>query len=217
MTATRIFILVIGLILSGTPNVGLSQDSNSAVDEIEKASFLLRREAAELFAVKLQNEITAFHRCEISSEWYSYTVDEKIARMELELRVHANLTAPTHGFNLSTVLDPNVKFKDIFCSDSTYTNYIRSKLSSIENKNTVDNDEFLVAARRRYSFPIFNNSYTKAILVSNVIRTRWSKPNWTGYWEDTDVIEIYAKKNGKWEYAGIVGESNSDGMTKVPE
>lgn len=213
-----ISLLMLMQIFTGMFSPVLSKDNNFGIEETEATRLRLHREATELFSVKMRAELNSFQRCNISSEWYSYVVDEVIAKTEFDFHIHASLSAPNHGASLPDILDPMKLNKSIFCDKSDVASNRRSIFREFRNNfNTRSAVALFLVELRSYSFPLFNDNYTKALLVSGHTRWRWSRPDLPGVWEDTDTVEIYTKRNGIWSYTRNGGEINSDGTIETPE
>jgi len=175
----------------------------AAEDADERAS----REAKQLFSIMLAHDpecCTAVpqpfapKRCELDASWSEIKLPEYVARKHFGFQLHADLSASTNT-KFRDVIDPQRKFDDAFCTAEEKKNFHDDAMREFQNNNS----PFVHISHTSFSFPIFDTSYRKAI----VIFSRWGSSQRdksvgarrAPFYGHTDAL-IYVKTGGEWKY-----------------
>lgn len=184
-------------------------------EESEKLKIRLIAEATTLYAKVFESEKPPAERCSLNSEWYNEAVPEYVARVHLGMELHADLVAAYHDTKPAEVLDPAAKMGVLFCSDDELRKHRERATSALQAKLIAENAQpdastsLVHHTRIDYSFPVFNETFDRAIIVC-----RWTGSSWTwgsGYPVDGDNKRLFqsnsgsihayvwAKKDGVWQ------------------
>ena len=188
--------------------LALSAAFKSRAATAEEQPAKLKREARELFRNVVERKTTEPGHCFLADSWLDYPVPEDVARQHLELTIHAELPAPSHGTRPPEVIDPDGAMPQAFCGESearrqrdTLVESFRRGILKID-KGPFDLHPRLAVPRSQYSFPVFDASYRRAIIVFSYTTYDWAKIS------GDEVLalgataggeaEIYQKRDGLW-------------------
>jgi hypothetical protein len=187
-----------GVILRGdvqsTPGGG--QDQKEEWIEREER---LRSETRALFDAIWKDERPA--RCELDIKWDIYPIPEEDAAKWLGVHIHTNLTfAGDHVFNFQDTVAPNDMFSGAFCGDIRFAEYMRSLDRGLKERGpaSLPSDPYgrHGAARTEYSFPVFNEDYTRAVLT----RSHTFFYIGIGTLDGDASARLYVKEKGVWNF-----------------
>lgn len=177
----------------------------------------LRAEATALYARVLELRKNKPERCMIASKWLEYAVPESIAREHLGLQLHGDVTPPYHATVPSEIIGPNGALKNTLCDDQQENAYAKELIETSKQPQTDASPDGADRTPRRfhieYSFPVFDDDYTHAVIIAEYKSLVWLTVKRPGapdenatssFWSMDGEIdaEIYAKENGAWGFAG---------------
>ena len=170
----------------------------------EEADARLIREARELFRVIKAGELPpGSERCSVEPQWSSASIPEEIARAQFGLRLHGNLAAPLQGSNPVQVLELGNDSKTIFCDEREQKAYRESRIASLASGR--ENSIFLGTSS--YTFPVFNDAYTKAIVIHSSFGSSWYRDE-SGVHADTlgfgSTALVFGKRKGRWQQTASI-------------
>jgi hypothetical protein len=203
------------LCLSAGTSPGACQENADPSSDWEQTRARLKQEATGLYAIILRDGLGKFERCGISSTWGGISVDEGSAKKYFGVDAHAGLTAPYHMTAITEVLDPDKKFPQVFCNDEQRKVNTKQRFEVFEAERR-GKDHRLVIVHKDYSFPVFNNDYTRAAISFTINSFNWWDPEQTGGWEGASYTDIYEKRNGVWENIESQGDASWHGAAGIP-
>jgi hypothetical protein len=124
----------------------------------------LKQEATDLFRIILVGPLSTPQPCQFGAKWLKGTeaqITEDIARRYLNLKVHADLSAPGHNISYQAVPDPDNKHPDWFCDDEQTQKYEDKKMEEFTKSKNYSMNFYGI----NLSFPIFNNNYDRAVII----------------------------------------------------
>jgi hypothetical protein len=203
----------------GVCDEALAIASNSAYSVLQAAGVILpedvqRAVAAEPYEIereKLRSETRALFatiwrdtrrpaRCELDIRWLHYPIPEDNAAKWLGVHVHTDLEfTETIKFNFQDTVAPNDIFRGAFCGNMSFSEYKRSldRVSQEKGPASVPSGPYGTHGvyRREYSFPVFNEDFTRAVLTFSqeffYVRTHT--------FEGSVSAVLYVKQNGVWK------------------
>ncbi|NIX77226.1 hypothetical protein [Microvirga terricola] len=124
------------------------------------------------------------------------------------MTINADISPPHHWIKLTDVLDPAGAMGEIFCDeeaargkeDALLKAYKGGDASSMKRQD--GSYEPLFVRRAEFTFPVFNATFTRAVIFIHTGEKRWfhaadgkiskSPADMAGW------VEIYHKRKGKW-------------------
>jgi hypothetical protein len=167
----------------------------------------LEGEAIILFQYVMTSENTSAI-CEIETAWYEIDFREEYLKRLLEKHLGRDSRLETTQSRAPMdILDPRGLRREKFCGKEQRVAHERmqfekfkSKLLSKKVTGRVSDNEILEMPRLAYAFPIFNNDYTKAAIVSYGEKTIFYQ-NGEGLLFDHQsgsIVNFYLKYQGEW-------------------
>jgi hypothetical protein len=185
--------------------------------QIEQPRRRLLQEAIALFPAVLNGKIKTLDRCQIFSAWLSSSeIDEWDAKKYLGVKAHANLSAPYHGTDPANVLDPQGLYAKLFCDSVETAADDKQRFLEFEKAFASDKSARLTTAQLSFSFPVFNEGYSRAAIVIQDEGRHWRDPSKVGDWGGEEWIEIYEKRNGIWKLLAKSDRNSWDGTARRP-
>ena len=139
-------------------------------------------------------------RCEYDETWSSDGIPDYVARAEFHIAVKAGLNPPSMTPDLITVLDPEHRKADSFCTKEVLKTYTAEKANAFEHSS----DQSMAIQRTLFSFPIFNDSFSKAIVVVEGLSldSRFRMNGKVGRHPTAAYAsaEVYRKIGGRWRF-----------------
>jgi hypothetical protein len=144
-------------------------DESNGRDEWAERNERLRSETRALFAAIWQDTRRPA-RCELDIKWFHYPIPEGSAAKWLGVHVHADLEfTEAIKFDFQDTIAPNDIFSGAFCEDTSFREYKRSLDGALQEKGPASvpssPDGTPGVYRREYSFPVFNEDFTRAVLT----------------------------------------------------
>jgi hypothetical protein len=159
----------------------------------------LTREAIALFR-HVQRPPQLDGRCAIASEWNKYPVDSSTARQYLRSNTHADLVAPHVRVDAESVIGPDGSRSHRFCTNDEWTHFAGQASEAFKN-----NPEYIrtySVHRVEYSFPIFNQNFTRAVIVIGYSATGGSRSEsgdrMLAHMSGNGGAAVYEKRGGRW-------------------
>jgi hypothetical protein len=133
----------------------------------------LQQEAIALFQSIVQHEPGQMDSCALADSWDNYSIPEEFARRHLGMKLHANLVSPDTGTKPAEIIDPQGVNRQAFCSEDEAKRQKNTKLEDFRTgalkieKGPYDLSPTLTSALRKYTFPVFDPSYRRAVIVTS--------------------------------------------------
>jgi hypothetical protein len=167
-----------------------------------------KQEAIALFRNVVERKTAEPGRCYLADSWLNYPIPEKVARQHLGLTIHADLVPIDHQTQPPEMMDPDGTMRWAFCDEAEAKRQRDALLESFKRgtlkieKGPFDLQPRLAVPRSEYSFPVFDASYGRAVIVSTLTSYDWAKVS-------DDVVrslgltaggfaEVYDKRDGVW-------------------
>jgi hypothetical protein len=167
-----------------------------------------KQEAIVLFRNVVERKTAEPGRCYLADSWLNYPIPEAVARQHLRLAIHADLVPIDHQTQPREVIDPDNVMRAAFCDEAEAKRQRDALVESFKRgtfkieKGPFDVHPRLAVRRSEYSFPIFDASYGRAVIVSTLTSYDWVKIS-----DDEvrplgltagGVAEVYDKRDGAW-------------------
>lgn len=174
----------------------LPYEANAA----DQAQERLALEVRGLFAVIAEGQ-SERERCTLLNKWSEEPIPTYIAAQAFGLKVHAAPIADfdlTQTVSLKEIIDPANRNPAAFC-DHDERNKVREEGNAKFKSGAIDSYSHRAVS---YTFPIFNHSFNKAVLIVTSGSTGGNhsgiggKVNWWASLYQT--ARIYSKVAGKW-------------------
>lgn len=163
----------------------------------QKADARAIKEAQALFRVVMADEPRPV-ACQFGTEWSQTALEEPIALEFFSLKLRTGLVAPKPAkLGLKDILDPDGQWSEAFCSTEEGKKQFAEWLSAFKSGS----DTSAQTRQVEYSFPIFDDRFGKAIVLSSLSETHWGFKNdlsLTRSFETRHSAQGYAKIKGKW-------------------
>lgn len=164
----------------------------------------LLREASAVLGLLLpdtrpQDDMT----CRIGSAWLDQPVPEAIGREYLRSSTHAVLSGPSWMASVSDVVALNGVRQRAFCDNGEFDAYQKERVAAFSS--VVGSTPHF--SQRRFAFPVFNDDYTRAIVVfANVGQSYFLRD---GQLRPADLgvfigAAIFKKENRGWKQLKLI-------------
>jgi hypothetical protein len=164
----------------------------------------LKQEALELFRVVLADDREKPATCEFRTKWLEYPVPAHY----FGSKILADLV-PIASADPAEIMDPSGTMPSAFCSEANDELRLSFIVESLKRKELRDEKDptkrlnWFEISRREYTFPIFDKTYRRAVIVGSNVRRFW-------YWhpngkfrlgiESALGASIFEKRNGRWRF-----------------
>lgn len=151
------------------------------------------REARELFqtAVKPTDD---WSECSVQEKWSTYPIGAAEAQKYLGLKLWANVLSPQESTKLAEII--NSKDRRFVCDEAE-----REKTAEKQRAQPVDRR--IKETTYEYGFPVFNTSFTRAILMTHFL-SLGSLPGRRIPPAGNGGAAIYAKRSGTWKFVEFI-------------
>jgi hypothetical protein len=164
----------------------------------------LKQEAIELFRVVLADDKEKPATCEFRAKWLEYPLPSRYFGSQ----ILADLV-PIASADPAEIMDPAGTIQGAFCTEADDELRLSFIVESLKRKELRDDRDptkrlnWFEISRREYTFPIFDKSYKRAIIVGGNVRRFW-------YWHPNGKFRpgveidrgalIFEKRDGRWRF-----------------